>query len=270
MLRQEVNYEAATGKAGEGPHLAARFSNGIMKLGFGALTVESILDTVARGADVPKPASEDFTFEPYSNRTFFEQGSAATLGEGERENVRLVEGGLVLDINTLQLYTSTARGLANRSVEMVLSNNTMQTHLSQFDVGTYKRAHRHGPGSHVLSLEGVAYTLFWTAQAKYSDGRQHIRTDWKDGTLFVPPDRRCHQHFNTGGEPAKYMATDSVAQKFWSKAIGGGRRTHRLNTISYRFGGNRVDYPDEDPALRSMFEEELKKNGVSSKMPARK
>jgi hypothetical protein len=411
------------------------FANRMMKLGFGALTVESILDTVARGADVPKPATEDFSFEPYSNRTFFEQwsavegipvhtgyhvpnvravemkpwkrfgvpgaildltgsegtdaayvielasgqstlplrgmfeetifvldgqgettvwhertnlhtfkwtkrslfspplnvwrthknlgatpvklisfhdlplmmdlmhnldflfnnefvfrdryndepdffvmnpakfkgrGSAGTFGEGERDDVRLVESGLVPDINTLQLYQSTGRGIANRSVEMVLSNNTMQTHLSQFDVGTYKRAHRHGPGSHVLSLEGVGYTLFWTENPKYSDGRQHIRADWKDGTLFVPPDRWFHQHFNTGGDAAKYMATEWIGQKFWSKAIGGGGRTHRLNIVSVRDGGNMVDYPDEDPAVRSLFEEELKKNGVSSKMPSMK
>ena len=47
-------------------------------------------------------------------------------------------------------------------------------------------------------------------------------------------------------------------------------RTHRLNTVSVRDGGNMVDELDEDPAVRSMFEEELKKHGVPSRMPALK
>jgi hypothetical protein len=89
-----------------------------------------------------------------------------------------------------------------------------------------------------------------------------------EGTLLVPPDRRFHQHFNTGGAAAKYMATEWIGQKYWSKGIGGGGRTHRLNTVSVPDGGNMVDYPDEDPAVRSLFEEELKKNGVWSKMPS--
>jgi hypothetical protein len=91
-----------------------------------------------------------------------------------------------------------------------------------------------------------------------------------EGTLFVPPDRWYHQHFNTGGDSAKYMATTWIGQKYWAKGIGGGGRTHRLNTVSFREGGNMVDYTDEDGAIRCTFEEELKKNGVSPKMPSMK
>jgi hypothetical protein len=192
-------------------------------------------------------------------------GTAATFGAGDLGDVRLVESGLVPDVDHVDLYTSKARGFANRSVEMCLSNNTMQTHLSEFDVGTYKRAHRHGPGSHVLSLNGVGYTLYWTDNPRYSEGRQKMRIDWKDGTLLVPPDRWFHQHFNTGEQAAKYMATEWAGAKYWSEAIGGGGRTHRLNTVSTHDGGNMVD--DEDPAVRAIFEEELKKHGVPSRMP---
>nr|MDQ3817566.1 hypothetical protein [Acidobacteriota bacterium] len=94
-----------------------------------------------------------------------------------------------------------------------------------------------------------------------------VRVDWKDGTLFVPPDRWFHQHFNAGSTPAKYMATTWIGGKYWVKALGGGGRTHRLNTISFRHGGNMIDYADEDPTIRAMFEAELKKNGVEMRMP---
>jgi len=40
-----------------------------------------------------------------------------------------------------------------------------------------------------------------------------------------------------------------------------------LNTISFRHGGNMIDYSDEDPMIREMFEAELKKHGVNQRMP---
>ena len=33
-------------------------------------------------------------------------------------------------------------------------------------------------------------------------------------------------------------------------------------------GGNQIEYEDEDPSIRKLFEEELAKNGVECKMPA--
>ena len=197
-------------------------------------------------------------------------GSAATFGEGERGAVGVLETGLISNINDIQLYEAKARGVSNKSAELILSDNSMQTHVSQFGVGTYKRAHRHGPGSHVLVLGGVGYTLLWNNEPQYSKAAKQVRVDWTDGTLLVPPDRWFHQHFNAGSTSAKYMATTWIGGKYWVKALGGGGRTHRLNTTSFRQGGNMVDYPDEDPMVRSMFDEELKKHGVQNLMPSKK
>jgi hypothetical protein len=197
-------------------------------------------------------------------------GSAATFGEGEKGAVGVLDTGLVPDVNGIELFEARARGLKNKSAEIVLSDNSMQSHLSEFEVGTYKRAHRHGPGSHVLALGGVGYSLMWTSVPRYSEAPKQVRVDWKDGTLFVPPDRWFHQHFNAGETAAKYMATTWIGGKYFVKGMGGGGRTHRLNTISTHHGGNMVDYPDEDPAIRSIFEEELRKNGVAVRMPPRK
>jgi quercetin dioxygenase-like cupin family protein len=194
-------------------------------------------------------------------------GSAATFGEGEKGAVGVLDTGLIPNIHEIQLFVAKARGVKNKSAEVILSDNSMQSHVSEFEMGTYKRAHRHGPGSHVLALGGVGYSLMWTNVPKYSEAPKQVRVDWKDGTLFVPPDRWFHQHFNTGATPAKYMATTWIGGKYWVKALGGGGRTHRLNTISFQHGGNMIDYGDEDPAIRAMFAEELKKNGVEFRMP---
>ncbi|MGH9969552.1 MAG: ethanolamine ammonia lyase-activating protein [Pyrinomonadaceae bacterium] len=198
-------------------------------------------------------------------------GSAATYGEGEKGAVGVLDTGLIPDLNELQLFAARARGLKNKSAEVVLSDNSMQTHVSEFEVGTYKRAHRHGPGSHVLALNGQGYSLMWTTEtSKYSEARKQVRVDWKDGTLFVPPDRWFHQHFNTGKNSAKYMATTWIGGKYFVKAVGGGGRTHRLNTVSFHHGGNMIDYNDEDPVIRELFEGELRKHGVDVRMPDRK
>ena len=197
-------------------------------------------------------------------------GSAATFGEGEKGAVGVLDTGLIPDLNELQLFTAKARGLKNKSAEVVLSDNSMQTHVSEFEVGTYKRAHRHGPGSHVLAMGGTGYSLMWTTAPRYTEALKKVRVDWKDGTLFVPPDRWFHQHFNTGDNSAKYMATTWIGGKYFVKGTGGGGRTHRLNTVSFHQGGNMIDYFDEDPAIREIFEAELKKHGVDLRMPDRK
>jgi hypothetical protein len=87
--------------------------------------------------------------------------------------------------------------------------------------------------------------------------------------MFVPPDRWFHQHFNSGESPARYMATTWIGTRYFAKGLGGGGRTHRLNTVKFQEGGNMISYADEDPAVRSMFEQELKRRGVPVRMPSR-
>jgi len=143
----------------------------------------------------------------------------------------------------------------------------MQAHISEFEVGTYKKAHRHGPGSHVVMLNGSGYTLMWKDTPRFSQARDHVRVDWTEGSLFVPPDRWFHQHFNISAEPASYLAaTWGGDGKWFNRSLGGGGRTHRLGKTSIRKGGNLIEYEDEDPSIREIFEAELKKNGVESRM----
>ena len=206
-----------------------------------------------------------FSFRPSNIRP---GGTPAMFSESDRGGSTMItDTGFIPDINAVRLQEAKSRGARNRGMEIVFSDNTMQTHISEFEAGSYKRAHRHGPGSHVMILGGVGYTLMWTDIPEYSKARNHVRVDWTEGGLLVPPDRWYHQHFNTGGDPAKYMATTWIGGKYWAKALGGGGRTHRLNNVSFRDGGNMIDYPDEDPVVRAMFEEDLKKHGLKMQMP---
>ena len=181
------------------------------------------------------------------------------------------ESGYVPNARTLGLFASKERGQGNSRIELQLTDNTMQAHISEFEVGTYKKAHRHGPGSHVVMLNGTGFTLLWTGSLKYSEAPDQVRIDWKEGSLFVPPDGWFHQHFNAGGDPARYLAaTWGGDGKWFMRSLGGGGRTHRLGKTSTQVGGNLIEYEDEDPAIREMFVAELQKSGVPVKMSSKR
>jgi quercetin dioxygenase-like cupin family protein len=222
--------------------------------------------------------NNDFVFSDRydGERDFFEcgphkirKGGSAPGVTGEGKTRDSYECSLIPDARTLTLFDAPARGRKNRTAEIQLADNTLQCHVSEFPVGTYKRAHRHGPGSHVLVIGGRGYTLLWKDTPCFSDSRIQMRVDWDDGSMFVPPDHWFHQHFNAGGDPARYLASTWIGGKYFAEGLGGGGRTHRLGTVSVHKGGNMIDYDDEDPAIRELYEQELKKSGVDIQMPAR-
>src|SRR5207237_7061007 len=83
------------------------------------------------------------------------------------------------------------------------------------------------------------------------------RYNWRAGSLMVPPERWFHQHFNVGGEPARYLAL----KPFSSRKFPGLRKQWGTSE-SVKAGGDQIEYADEDPRIRAMFEEELAKRGV--------
>lgn len=190
---------------------------------------------------------------------------------GEDKGVRTSLSAFVPDARSIGLGQLTQRGVGNSRIELEMGGNAMQTHISQFAVGTYKTAHRHGPGSHVLMLNGTGYTLMWFGPTKYSEADQKVRVDFGEASLVVPPDRWWHQHFNTGPEPARYLACTWGGDGRWFiEALGGGGRTHLLAKTSTRVGGNNIDYKDEDPQVREMYAAELRGSGIEMMMPASK
>ncbi len=220
--------------------------------------------------------NNDFAFtDRYDGRQDFFNCGPEKLRKGRAPGVTgkgrgdSYECSLIPDARTLTLFEAEARGRRNRTAEIQLADNSLQCHVSEFPVGTYKRAHRHGPGSHVIVIGGRGYTLMWKDTPRFSESRAQMRVDWNDGSIFVPPDHWFHQHFNAAAEPARYLAATWIGGKYFVEGLGGGGRTHRLGTLSIHHGGNMIDYPDEDPAIRSLFEEELKKSGVASEMPPR-
>jgi quercetin dioxygenase-like cupin family protein len=160
------------------------------------------------------------------------------------------------DVRGLALYRWEKRGAGGSNVMIELSQNSMGAHISQFPVGTYKKAHRHGPGAHVIIIGGQGYSLMWP------EGTAPKRFDWRDGSVVVPPEMWFHQHFNTGANPARYLALRAGGRKF---ARPWGSKAFAVDE-SVKAGGDQIEYEDEDPQIRRMFEQELAKQGVSCRM----
>ena len=127
-------------------------------------------------------------------------------------------------------------------------------------VGSYKKGHRHGADFYVYAVKGTGYTLFWHKQ-----GEEYQRIDWEHGVVFVPTDGIFHQHFNTGANPARYLAIALGSMRYpfvdsKRKLFGGGVDT------SVEDGGNQIEYENQDPRIHDIFLNELTKNGVTSVM----
>jgi len=173
--------------------------------------------------------------------------------KGEQKGLLLVTN-FVADAVNLPLIAARERGAGGGHIRFNLAKGSMNSHISQFPVGTYKKAHCHGPGAHVIVLSGEGYSLMWP------EGEEPRRYDWQVGTMIVPPNLWLHQHFNTGTTPARYMAF-----KHETVSIRNAQGVPKA-WISRRVGGDQIDYADETPLVRTMFAQELAKRGLQPRM----
>jgi len=200
----------------------------------------------------------DFIFNnPYVFKDRYAGEEGYFSAEGTLIEQRIWESNFIADVPGFQLQDLRKRGAGGTSISFELANNTMAAHISEFPVGTYKKGHRHGPGAHVTIISGEGYSLVWK-----NSGDPMTRVDWHAGSMFVPADMQFHQHFNVGPAPARYLALRWGSQKF---RAGGPMDTRGVDQ-SVSTGGNQIEYEEEDPEILRIFESELAKRGVESKM----
>ena len=174
-------------------------------------------------------------------------------GKGEQKGL-LLDTNFVADAINLPLIAAKERGAGGGHIRFSMAKGSMNSHISQFPIGTYKKAHAHGPGAYVIVMSGEGFSLMWP------EGDEPRRYDWKEGTLIVPPNMWFHQHFNTGTTPARYLAFKSEGV-----AIRNAQGVPKA-WISRRVGGDQIDYADESPKVREWFAEALAPHGLKSRM----
>jgi oxalate decarboxylase/phosphoglucose isomerase-like protein (cupin superfamily) len=166
----------------------------------------------------------------------------------------LLKTNFVADAVNLPLISAKERGAGGGHIRFSMAKGSMNSHISQFPIGTYKKGHAHGPGAYVIILSGEGYSLMWP------EGEEPKRYEWEVGTLIVPPNMWFHQHFNTGTKPARYMAF-----KHEVVSIRNAQGVPKA-WISRRVGGDQIDYVDEKPYIRKEFEQELAKRNIETNM----
>jgi hypothetical protein len=141
------------------------------------------------------------------------------------------------------------RGAGGQVVWVRFPEAPTSAHMSVFPARTYKKAHRHGPGVVIVIPGGEGYSVMWP------EGQEKVIIHWHEGSVFVPPNRWFHQHFNTGDAAGRYLALHPSGRQ-------GGNTERVLDP-----GADQIEYPNEEPFIREYFEEQLAKRGLKTNMP---
>jgi mannose-6-phosphate isomerase-like protein (cupin superfamily) len=183
-------------------------------------------------------------------------------GNGKLYNKRIWQSNFIPNAPDMALYGWKERGAGGINAMLEMAGNNLKSHISEFPVGTYKKAHRHGPGAHLVLLSGDAgYSLLWTKE----DRSDMVKVDWQVGSLvIIPSDGTFHQHFNSGTKRARYMALRSGDQGFYDP----NNVQTRKPDVSIKEGGWQIEYGDEEREIHEIFEKELAKNGAQCNMKA--
>jgi hypothetical protein len=200
----------------------------------------------------------DFVFaNPFEFRDRYDGHEEYFSGAGRLYPGRIWDSNFIADVKTIPLHEWKERGAGARNVMIELSENILAALVSEFPIGTYKKAHRHGPGNHVIILGGTGYSLMW------SEGMPRQRFPWYEGSIIVPPENWFHQHFNSGNTPVRYLALRWAG----SKKYRGNRKAYGVDE-SVKSGGDQIDYEDESPEIHAEFESALAQAGTQCRMSA--
>lgn len=188
-------------------------------------------------------------------------GGADEWGKGGRylegiKRGRVWESNFIADLWSFQPKEYKERGGDNRTTLFEFVDNTTSAHLSEFPIGKYKKAHRHGAGAHIIVLTGCGYSFLWE-EGQYT---KKTRVEWGPMSMFVPPIQWWHQHFNPGQEPARYLALKPWGFKFKVEDL-------KDTGEDVKKGGAQIEYEDQDAEIHQVFLNECRTRGAQARMP---
>lgn len=176
------------------------------------------------------------------------------------------ETNFVPDLNTIELTPYEGRGTGSSNIIFSLAGSMMHAHISEIAPATYKKAHRHAAGAHVMTLTGEGYSLLW-----FPGDDDFSRVDWEYGVVFPPLEGQFHQHFVTSDHPSRYVATAifgiryPLTKQFLEMGVeknGKGQNQSR----DVKDGGDQIEYEDQDPRIHALWLDEMRRHGVTPRL----
>jgi hypothetical protein len=193
---------------------------------------------------------------------YFEPSEQRYLAAGTRQWIW--ETNFIPDARKAQIDAQEQKGSVVNLTQFEISNNTLIGHFAEWPVGRYHKANDHGGGAVLVTLRSAGYSLMWPIEfgtRPYQSGFGHrvVRVEWAPGSVFSCPTNWFQQHFNTGPEPALQLALRCGSQKFPI-----GIRVEPVRAAVYtsnKQSGTLIEYQDEDPHIREIYEAELERKG---------
>ena len=183
------------------------------------------------------------------------------------------ETNFVPDLAAIELTPWEDRGAGSSNIIFALADSIMHAHISEIAPATYKKAHRHAGGTHVITLSGGGYSLLW-----YPGENEFTRVDWEYGTVFPPLEGQFHQHFVTSNQASRYAAMAlggmryPLMEQHRRMGLPGADGKKQAVSLSVKEGGDQIEFEDQDPRIHAIWLEEMRKHGVIPRMddPAKK
>jgi hypothetical protein len=159
------------------------------------------------------------------------------------------------------------RGKGSSQIMFALGGAVMHAHIAEIAPATYKKAHRHDAGTHVMTLSGAGYSLLW-----YDGEKDFTRVDWSYGVVFPPLAQQFHQHFVTSNNPSRYLGINAQSTRYpltqeWVR-MGQRGADGQLSALqrSVKEGGDQIEYEDQDPRIHALWLDEMKKAGIEPQL----
>ena len=90
--------------------------------------------------------------------------------------------------------------------------------------------------------------------------------------VLAPGDRQFHQHFNTGPQPARYLATAMGGLRYPTTSanrvslLGAKEGDKPAVSKSVKEGGDQIEYEDQDPRIHRAWLAEMRRNNAQPQM----
>jgi mannose-6-phosphate isomerase-like protein (cupin superfamily) len=167
------------------------------------------------------------------------------------------------------------RGAGHRRWGLALASNAVRGFIAEYPAGRYSKTHAHQSGPVLVCLSGTGYTLTWhrsLGPTPWRDGKGHLvkRQDYRPGGLVSAApggDDWFHGHFGSSKDPLRVMAYLGGFDGYPMRTEGAPGDVFIHVNQDINEGGKTIQYRDEDPEIRRMFEQALRQNGATSHMP---